>query len=127
MHRHVGNRGKQKAQQQHESRRLRADGEKRRRRRRRALINVRHPDLERERGDLEAEPGQNKQHAEQKQFVVRKLPATCASSLKLNLPVVPHTSAMPYTMNADDSAPRIRYFTPASSDATLPRVKLVST
>ena len=30
-------------------------------------------------------------------------------------------------MNADDSAPRIKYFTPASNAATLPRVKLVST
>ena len=109
----------QHAQQQNKSGGLGTDGQKRGRRRRRALINVRRPDLKRKRGDLEAKADQHQQHAEQEDFIVRQIaPRPCASSLKFSLPVVPQISAMPKTMNADDSAPRIRYFTPASSDTS---------
>ena len=62
----------QQAQQQNKARRLRADGEERGRGRGRALINIRRPHLKRKRRDLEAQPDQDEQHAEQEDFVVRE-------------------------------------------------------
>ena len=41
----------------------------------RTLINIRRPDLERKRGNLESEADQHQQHAEQENFVVQQIAA----------------------------------------------------
>ena len=58
--------GREHAKQHDEAGRFRADGKKRRHRRRRALVNIRHPDLERHGRDLESERDQHQDHAEKR-------------------------------------------------------------
>ena len=70
---HVRHCAEQHAQQQYKSRRFRPDREERRRRDRGALINIRRPDLERERGNFETQTNQHQQQTKQKNFVRREL------------------------------------------------------
>ena len=80
-----------------ESSRLRADGKKRGHRSRRALIDIRHPHLERHRGDLESERDQHQDHAEQRRALSQPPDSANAAVMRARFvsPVTPKIQVMP--------------------------------